>query len=174
MLCERCQKRQASMHITKIVNGQKQEQHLCEECAKESEMLVFAVTPHVFTVQDFLKGMFHPVSHQEPKSAVACPECGMTYQDFSRSGKIGCGTCYKVFAQDLEPVIRRIHGTSAHTGKVPRRSGEVLEVRQKLIRLRQSLEKAVEREEYEAAASFRDEIRALESEINAFEGGEQA
>lgn len=164
MLCERCQKRQACVHITQIVNGQKQEQHLCEECAKEMDMTVLAVNPHVFTIQDFLKGMFQAPSHETPRTSRACPECGMTYQDFSRTGKIGCGSCYKTFAAELEPVIRRIHGTSAHTGKVPRRSGEVLGVQQKLKRLKQSLERAVAREEYEDAAKFRDEIRRLEKE----------
>ena len=35
MLCEKCQKEEASVHVTKIVNGQKTETHLCQHCAKE-------------------------------------------------------------------------------------------------------------------------------------------
>ncbi len=172
MLCDECKKRQATVHIIKIINNQKVEQHLCEVCAKEAEMMVFAVSPQSFTVQDFLKGMFHHVSSEEPQTTVSCPDCGMTYQDFSRSGKIGCSTCYKTFPAELETVIRRIHGTSAHTGKVPHRSGEVLEVKQKLKRLRQLLETTIEKEEYEKAANIRDEIRALEKDNVVHEGGE--
>ncbi|MBU2701575.1 protein arginine kinase activator [Sporomusaceae bacterium BoRhaA] len=162
MLCDECKKRQATVHVIKIMNNQKIEQNLCEVCANSAGLMVFAVNPQSFTVQDFLKGMFHHISHEEPPTTVACPDCGMTYQDFSRSGKIGCSTCYKTFSSELETVIRRIHGTSAHTGKVPHRSGEVLEAKQQLKRLRQLLEKAIEKEEYENAAKIRDEIRSLE------------
>jgi protein arginine kinase activator len=173
MLCDDCKKRQASVHITKIINNQKVEQHLCEVCAKESELVVFAVNPQSFTVQDFLKGMFHHISHETARPTVSCPDCGMTYQDFSRSGKIGCSTCYKTFSPELETVIRRIHGTSSHTGKVPHRSGEVLEVKQRLKQLKHLLETAIEKEEYEDAAKIRDQIRLLEKDMTAREGDDQ-
>ena len=173
MLCDDCKKRQASVHITKIINNQKIEQHLCEICAKDSEVVVFAVNPQSFTVQDFLKGMFRHISHETSGPTVSCPDCGMTYQDFSRTGKIGCSTCYKTFSAELETVIRRIHGTSSHTGKVPHRSGEVLEVKQRMKRLRQLLETAIEKEENEDAAKIRDEIRLLEKDMTAREGDDK-
>ena len=31
----------------------------------------------------------------------------MSYQDFTRTGKIGCSDCYKTFALALEPLLRR-------------------------------------------------------------------
>lgn len=36
MLCEKCGERQANVHISKNINGRKQEYHLCDECAKKS------------------------------------------------------------------------------------------------------------------------------------------
>jgi protein arginine kinase activator len=33
MMCEECQMRPATVHITKIVNNEKSQMHLCEECA---------------------------------------------------------------------------------------------------------------------------------------------
>ncbi|MFH1387447.1 MAG: AAA family ATPase [bacterium] len=33
MLCQKCQANQASVHITKIINGKKVERHLCTQCA---------------------------------------------------------------------------------------------------------------------------------------------
>lgn len=33
MNCEECGKRQATLHLTKIVNGEKTEYHICEQCA---------------------------------------------------------------------------------------------------------------------------------------------
>ncbi|MEG6587029.1 UvrB/UvrC motif-containing protein [Dendrosporobacter sp. 1207_IL3150] len=169
MLCDDCKKRQACVHITKIANNQKIDKHLCEYCAKESGDMIFS-TDHKFSVHDFLKGMFSNsfVEAAQPK-VEACANCGMTYRDFSRNGKIGCSTCYSTFGSKLEPLLRRIHGSSTHTGKIPKRSGESLEIRQRIKRMRHELEKYVEKEEFESAAKLRDEIRLLERELNAKE-----
>ena len=35
MLCNNCKKRQASVHVTRVVSGKKVEQHLCPICASE-------------------------------------------------------------------------------------------------------------------------------------------
>ena len=35
MLCDRCQKKEAKILYTEIINGTKKEQHLCEECAAD-------------------------------------------------------------------------------------------------------------------------------------------
>lgn len=35
MLCDKCKRRDASVHITQEVNGMKSEHHLCEECARQ-------------------------------------------------------------------------------------------------------------------------------------------
>jgi len=35
MLCQNCKKRQASIHVTRIINGRRVEQHLCSNCATE-------------------------------------------------------------------------------------------------------------------------------------------
>ena len=42
MLCEECQKREATVHYTKVVNNQKTEYHLCEQCAREKGELDFS------------------------------------------------------------------------------------------------------------------------------------
>ena len=37
LLCELCNKNEATIHITKIVNGVKKEANICSECAGKSE-----------------------------------------------------------------------------------------------------------------------------------------
>jgi protein arginine kinase activator len=169
MLCDDCKKNPACMHITKIVNNQKIEKHLCNECARKTgEMNIAGLAfDNSFSVQDFLKGMFSQVFVEEaqPAAETACPNCGMTYNEFSRGGKIGCSTCYTTFENRLEPLVRRIHGASAHIGKVPRRFGGFLEAKLRIKRLKQDLERQVACEEYEKAAKIRDEIRELEKEM---------
>ncbi len=170
MLCDNCKKRSATVHITKIINNSKVESHLCNECAQESGEMSLAgfSVDNKFSVQDFLKGMFNYgfVEAPQAKSEIACSNCGMTYSEFSRSGKIGCSVCYSIFGERLEPLLRRIHGSSAHTGKVPRRTGGLLETKQRLKRLKQELERHISREEYELAAKVRDEVRSIEKIIN--------
>jgi protein arginine kinase activator len=171
MLCDDCQERPASVHITKINNNQKTEKHLCEACAEKAGELTFATDAN-FVFQDFLKGMMggSPAGLPQQRNEAACPNCGLTYSDFGRSGKIGCGECYTAYGDRLEPLLRRIHGTGSHTGKVPRRGGGKLALRQRLRQLKSDLERHVSNEEYEQAAKVRDEIKALEGQINGEKG----
>ncbi|MBD4938639.1 protein-arginine kinase activator protein McsA, partial [Xanthomonas citri pv. citri] len=36
MICQECHERPATFHFTKVVNGEKIEVHICEQCAKEN------------------------------------------------------------------------------------------------------------------------------------------
>jgi protein arginine kinase activator len=171
MLCDECQKEQACVHITKIINQQKIERHLCEQCAQKTGEIIGKGINNVlgskFSVHDFLKEMFnYTVADSAQKTLEpVCPECGLSYSEFSRSGKFGCSTCYQAFGGQLEPLIKRMHGTVLHTGKVPRRGGIKYSVQQRIKQLRQELEQHVNREEYEQAARLRDEIKALEKQL---------
>ncbi|AIF50084.1 UvrB/UvrC motif-containing protein [Pelosinus sp. UFO1] len=167
MLCDDCNKRTACMHITKIVNNQKTERNLCAECAKAAGEISLAFDTQ-FYVHDFLKGMFNHGLFADPKiveGQAHCPECKMTYDDFNRKGKVGCGACYTVFGEQFDPLLKRIHGASSHTGKFPKRSGSTLKIRQQIKNLRQQLEQYVLNEEYEKAVILRDDIKKLEKEI---------
>lgn len=170
MICDDCKKRPASVHITQITNNQKVDKHLCHQCAQKHGEMSFTMNTD-FSVHDFLKNMF---SHSfadtiQAKQATACSKCGMTYQDFSRSGKIGCTSCYETFGSRLEPLLRRIHGATAHTGKLPKRTGGKLELKQRMKKLRSELERHITNEEYEQAAKVRDQIRDLEKVFNQAE-----
>lgn len=167
MLCDDCKKRPATMHITKIHNNNKVEKHLCEQCANQSGEVGLFTWDSKLSVHDLLKGMF---SHEYPDASgwaeATCENCGMSYRDFSRGGKIGCGSCYNKFGARLEPVIRRMHGACCHTGKVPERGGTAISLKSRLLKLRHELDRYVSREEYEQAARTRDEIRMLEQQLN--------
>lgn len=174
MMCEECQKRTACVHITKVNNNLKTEKHLCEYCAQKAGEFHFSSDAGL-SVQDLLKGMFtQGYVETLQKASVVCPNCDMSYSDFSQNGKIGCSVCYSAFADKLERMMRRIHGANAHTGKVPRRTGGTLAARQNLNKLKRQLDACISREEYEKAATLRDEMRQLEKEIaERDKGGQQ-
>lgn len=171
MLCDECQKEPACVHITKIINQQKIEKHLCENCAQKSGEIIGKGINNIFgnkfSVHDFLKEMFNYTLPDNARQSLepVCPDCGLSYSEFSRCGKFGCSSCYQAFSGQLEPLIKRIHGTAAHTGKVPKRSGLRFGVEQLIKRLRHELEQHVTREEYEVAAKLRDEIKVLERQL---------
>lgn len=147
----------ASVYVTKVVNGNKTKIKLCSDCAQENDFgfgLDFGLN-----LQDFLSGMIKV----EPNQALKCPKCGLDYYRFNKSGQLGCSECYQIFAQKINPIIKRVHGTIEHTGKIPKRTGGKILVLKQLQSLKDQLKKAIEAEEFERAAELRDAIKDLQS-----------
>jgi len=169
MLCQECGQQPASYHFTKIINGDKTELHLCESCAKEKGESLFPYSN--FSLPQLLSGLmnFEPPVPQvvHGQTYMRCENCGMTYQQFTKAGRFGCSECYRYFASALEPLFRRIHGNTRHVGKVPQRTGGHLKLKRQLMDLKNRLQMAVQREEFEEAARLRDQIRALEEQLKA-------
>lgn len=168
MICDECQQRPVTVHLTRITNNRKTELHLCEDCAKKYQKQ-FAGFDHSFSIHKFLAGLLDEDISESPafEPVVKCPMCGMTYGDFSKHGRLGCGQCYDTFRVKLDPLLEKIHGSSVHLGKVPGRkpkqeAGKEKE-NQEIERLRRKLQSLVEQELFEEAAEVRDRIKELES-----------
>ncbi|MCK5306087.1 MAG: UvrB/UvrC motif-containing protein [Candidatus Omnitrophica bacterium] len=161
MLCDICHKREATIHVTEIINNEVQEIHVCEECAEKKGM----VTKQNFGLAGFLGGLadFGFTSEEEAVNEVElkCPGCGLTLTDFKKIGRLGCDRCYETFQKALLPLLRKIHGTAQHSGKMPAGTGKELENESDLGRLERELKRAIEEEEFEEAAKIRDKIRDL-------------
>lgn len=166
MLCQECGKRPATLHFTKIVNGDKTEFHFCEPCAREKGELIPG-TANGFSIHNLLSGLLEldPAAKAAASQKAVqprCDVCGMTYSQFSKVGRFGCEQCYKHFQERLEPLLKRVHGNTTHVGKVPKRAGKKVSLRRQIEQLKRDLAAKVEQEEFEAAARLRDEIRELE------------
>ena len=97
---------------------------------------------------------------------VTCPKCNSTYKRFRDIGRLGCNECYLTFKEQVVPMIQKIHGYTDHIGKVPKKSGAKLRIKNKIKGLRIELNKSIQTENFEKAAKIRDEIRSLERYIN--------
>lgn len=178
MKCERCHQKEASVHLSRIVNGKKSEQHLCQSCASETG----ADSPFQSFYNPFLSGspfggsIFNPTggipafggSGTGAGRDLACPSCGTTFEAFRKSGLFGCSQCYETFREKLDPVLRRVQGSTRHIGRPvcrTKESQEQLVLKERLASLRKNLAAAVEREAYEEAARLRDEVRAVDARI---------
>jgi len=163
--CNVCHKKEATVHLTEIINDKVTKLHLCEECArqKSDEMEVH------FGLSDLLAGLADLGGFQEPslKKVLKCPACGFALQDFQRTGRLGCPKCYEAFEKQLAPLLRRIHGQDRHMGKFPLKAvtGKLSQDARELHSLKVKLQKAVSLEAFEEAAGLRDNIKTLESKL---------
>jgi protein arginine kinase activator len=145
----------ATLHITEVMGpGKFEELHFCENCAQKYMHEPPADSgKKTESVTEADEGMF---------GAAECPQCGIKFVDFRNSGRLGCPHDYEVFREDLVPLLENIHGDPRHCGKSPRRLPQTKQLENALLKLRTDLKSAVHREDYEAAAQIRDQIKTLE------------
>lgn len=125
-----------------------------------------------------------------PAAINTCPTCGQTQQQFRQTGLLGCPHCYAAFEAQLGALMARAHdGGTHHVGKRPARLGKgpmpmravqppaapvaggsakarpgtAAGLSARIQAMRQQLADAVAAEQYERAASLRDELKRLEA-----------
>lgn len=160
MLCDVCGKNPATVHLTEIIDEQMTELHLCEECArKKSEQM-----ESKFGLSDLMAGIanFEKPALDKKAEALKCPDCKLSYADFRKIGRLGCGECYTAFKQYLAPLIKRIHGSNQHVGKSPLTLEKIPKQKADVTDLRLKLQKAISDEAFEEAARIRDQIKERE------------
>ncbi len=161
------------MFITQIVKGEVTELHLCEDCAR-SRGLIDPLTlsfnekffPENFQqqIESLLKKVEQDVAELELFNNeeledipnMTCPICQFTLSNYRKTGRVGCPDCYRVFAQQIG--VLAIDGN-----ELPQRPVEMspqLQIKQ----LERKMNKAIEIEDYETAASLRDQIKHLQQE----------
>ncbi|MDP2479019.1 MAG: UvrB/UvrC motif-containing protein [Candidatus Palauibacterales bacterium] len=166
MRCDNCGEREAEIHLTQIVDSELTTLHLCSECAGEKGVPT-QVGLGSAPLTDFLAQMEKGTSDSALSvEAEACPYCGTTAADFRRTGRLGCSQCWAHFEPKLRALLRRIHGSTQHVGKLYLGAAEEdvgVDADARIGTLRRRLERAIELEDFETAADLRDRIRELES-----------
>ncbi len=161
MECENCGEREASIHLTQVVNDQMSTFHLCDSCAA-AKGLEPGVQSGNALLTDFLAQMGKGIG--PTPTTGACPFCATTLADLKRTGRLGCPECYGHFQQQLRGLLRKLHGGTQHAGKLYRADPADLDRATHLAELRRGLQQAVTTEDFERAASLRDQIRRVETQ----------
>jgi protein arginine kinase activator len=170
MHCQNCHNNSATVRYSEVVDGEVQELHLCKQCLNNKQ-------ENKETGFDFSKPnpFMHPsmVSDRPPsvKKAANCPVCGTSLQSMLATATVGCSTCYGTFSNQLESVLKPMHISLVHRGKVPRLDDVRARARVDLQTKRTLLKSALGLEDYEEAASLRDQIQALETGLSSSEKG---
>ncbi|MBO6103308.1 MAG: UvrB/UvrC motif-containing protein [Opitutales bacterium] len=111
----------ATVHITKIVNGQKIKMHLCEACAQKNAELCSAgfpkdIIPNLKKLEEEILGAI-PGAARAAGQNIKCPTCGTTLAQFEKRGMFSCPDCYKAFAGKTIEILAQMHGAIKHAGK---------------------------------------------------------
>ena len=174
MLCETCKKRTATVFYNENINGKTRAYSLCGECAAKlreqgelkqiSSMLGGLASPFSALQDDLFGGFFGIPGASGGATKKKCGGCGATYAEIASGGRVGCPDCYTTFREELARSIRSIHGTTTHAGAVPSKHREQQARATRLKQLKAELDTAIQKEDFERAATLRDEVHKLQAE----------
>lgn len=178
MMCDECGVRPATIHLTTFTNGEKQDKNLCATCLTKYKMNLPAIdlTNLAGILGGFIeKALTAKKEEVDSGFTAVCESCSMDYKQFKRNGMLGCAECYRTFREPLEEMFTRMHGNAQHVGRIPGGVNSRVSLKLQIDKLKQRLTRAVSEEEYEVAATLRDQIRALSNELKVkTEVGEDA
>lgn len=174
MDCTFCPGHKSTCHLTKIVNGNAVEVHVCEKCIpqiNQVDLVDFDIWEAVSKLAAS-KGMPDPCKAVEPPKVeisaksllipasspkqLECPSCGFTNEDVRKTGRLGCSECYKVFSEMLADVVKDCQKGTQHTGKIPHAMQGL-----RRTRLEEELQQAIDAERFEDAALLRDQLNSF-------------
>ena len=177
MKCENCGKNEANVKYTQIINGDKKQMFLCEECSEKLGIGNMNFNMPI-DFSSFFGGMledsdFMPLFPEVKE--LKCDNCNMTFDEFINTGKLGCPACYEAFSEKIDPMLKRIHGSNRYIGKKLNKANKEEIIHQsednkkdnsksKKEELEEDLKQAISEERYEDAAKIRDQIKGLKEE----------
>lgn len=162
MLCQNCEKSEATTHIKRVVNGDTAQTHLCADCAANLGYGDF-FSGFGLNLGELFSGLSESgLSEYAQAKKVCCQKCSCTFEDIVRDGKLGCAQCYTAFYDKLLPSLQRIHGRIEHNGKISESAGKETKRTSRLGQLREDLKAAIDEQNFEQAAKLRDEIKEME------------
>jgi len=162
MLCDICKQNVATVHLTQMVEGKTKKVDLCEACSKAKGV----DDPTGFSLADLLLGLGAAQEMEQASGGgdLKCPHCGFSQSDFKKAGRLGCADCYLTFAEGLESLLKSMHKGTRHVGKVPQALRKKQDIKEQISALQKQLDKAIADEDFESAASLRDELKMKRSE----------
>ena len=189
MLCTNCNKNPAVVSFNQITDDKNQPKSLCLECMFQmatggdissleglfknlpgGSIKLSTIMPlnpgESASLEHIFKGLMNSLAGGQiqplPTPESLCLTCGMNHEDFKSGGKFGCNACIQAFSNEINALLKNIHGSVRHTGKFPKTHGNEIKTKHQVDTLRLDLKKAIEDENYEQAALLRDQIRKLE------------
>ena len=172
MKCDSCPEK-ATVFYTQVSDGKLKKYVLCARCAEAAGI----TSPEGLFLSKDLLGMGaaqvpelakeeipSPEREEVPELQAECEDCGFTIEDFRKVGRMGCSSCYEAFMSDILQRLPSMHKGAEHQGYMPEGIAKQQARVKEIARLEGQLEKAVEAEDFEEAATLRDRIQELKKD----------
>ena len=176
MICDFCKSNEASIHLIKVVNNNVEKINLCMDCVKNYSFFstedffsdltkilskFFEIDIKISNKDDSDK-LFENVNVNDNKK---CSFCNIDLNTIKSIGRVGCANCYNEFRDVLNPIVKTIHGSLEHKGKVPVKSSNDVKIEKEIRDLKYQLKEEVTVENFEVAAKLRDTIKKLQKKL---------
>ena len=172
MLCQKCHKNSATVRYAEVVDGKVADLHLCADCLNKHQDQADKGFELSGPPSPMGSGVSRIVLETDVQAEFqTCAVCETSLAAVLKSGKVGCVDCFESFGSQMTAVLEGLHGSTVHRGKRPRVDDARERVRADLQTKRSLLRSALDAENYEEAATLRDDIRTLESGLRASELG---
>ena len=191
MLCDKCKKNEATIHVKKVSNGKIESLHLCADCAKEKAengvlgAFGFNLAEVLFDIDEMSKISQAKESNDSENGentsdipASVCSVCGWDLKKLKQHhGRLGCSNCYQTFAPVIADALKRVQRGKVHPGKRPGGDKAGLNpaaLHLEMEQLKKELAACIKKEEYEQAAVCRDKLNCLKEKLSALENKESS
>lgn len=167
MICGQCGKNEAAVFLKQLAGNKVTQAALCSACAEDQGLGLGHPGSPLMSLLSGMGGLLAPARTVPSRN---CRSCGLRFSQFMDSGRLGCRECYETFQKPLSSLLKRIHGADRHVGlrpaarpsadsgsKTPAEEPGTGEATRRL--LRQKIQAAVAREDFEEAARLRDLLR---------------
>ncbi|HKL85136.1 MAG TPA: UvrB/UvrC motif-containing protein [Treponemataceae bacterium] len=159
MKCDICRDRSAVIFVQQVSRDGSIELHLCEICAQERGFTTSENRMDI-SLGGLFSGILENPSIQDPKTQT-CPVCGVTVFEIKKQNRVGCSECYQHFRGEIVSLLRKEGVELSYTGSMPLKPEETAAPKINPESLKKELQNAIENEDYEMAAYYRDRIKTF-------------
>ena len=171
MLCEKCKIKKATVFYTEL---DRTRHSLCNSCAVlvKGNLKEYLGTMEgddkKYSPTSYLYELAHNESptyfcKEDIDSSLYCSECKISVGDVLRRGYLNCPNCYVAFSGCQQMNCYGDAEYQREAAQMPQRYSQRLLHEERIRNLRTNLRAAVEREDFELAATLRDEIRRMDT-----------
>ena len=160
MICDICQENESIINVNRAdITGKIYTIHICAKCA--ADFRINTNTNEVpQPVMQYLQNLL--IKKITAENSRCCPVCGQRLGTLKLDFRAGCPECYAIFKTEIIELLQNKGIKSAYTGSLPHRLSSFKSSLTDRMAIQAKLEKAIDNEEYEKAAVYRDYLRALE------------
>lgn len=168
MTCNICRKEKAVLHITEQIGGEFEKISICKKCNEELRIIekcleyndneLFSVLPKLPNRKSFA---VKKVGKNKKSYKKICNVCGYSLNDFLESKTAACPKCYNSFGVFVGKIVKKIHGSNKHIGKISNRNLSNEDIEKEISKHKDNMELLKKMEKYEEANELKKKIENL-------------